>query len=906
VSLSAGARIGPYEIVEPLGAGGMGEVYRARDTKLNRDVAIKVLRADLSTNADRFARLEREAQLLAALNHPNIAHIYGLEETSIVMELVEGHTLADRITAGAIPVREALRIAKQIADALEAAHEQGIVHRDLKPANVKVRDDGTVKVLDFGLAKAVDPAADSAGASRALSLSPTLTFHATQMGVILGTAAYMSPEQAAGKPVDKRADMWAFGVVLLEMLTGRETFTGETVSHVLAHVLTKDPDFTAIPADTPDAIRKLLRRCLEKDRKRRLDSAAVARLEIEDALSATPVEQSIDKPVRAASSIVPWVVGTAAGVALGAVVALWAAWRKPAASPAPVRLLADVGADLSIPVGNGGPSAVLSADGSKIAFVGLANGKTQLYIRSLDQLHATPVAGTDGAIGPLFSPDGRWIAFFAEGKLKKVAVTGGATMTLCDAQAMRGGSWSEDGTIVFSPSNAGGTALMRVSAAGGTPERAGTLLPGEVTQRWPQVLPGGKAVLFMGSTHTGGNYDDGNIEVMTLPSGTPKIVQRGGYLPRYVSSGHLLYMHDGTVFAEPFDLGRLEVTGQPVPVLEGVAGGNGGGAQYSISDNGTIVYVPGSAGTGSPPISWMAKDGKTTPLRAAAANWSNPQFSPDGTRLAMDIQDGAQLDVWVYEWTRDTLTRLTFDPRLDFKPIWTPDSRGIVFGSTRSGVGNLYWKRADGTGDDQRLTNSPNAQVPGSIHPSGKFIAYSETHLDTGDDVMVAPLEGDERSGWKVGAATTFVAGRLQDREPKFSPDGRWIAYFSDESGRPEVYVRPFPGPGGKWQISNAGGTEPTWSLSRHELFYMAPGAALMVVAYSVDGDSFRADKPRLWSPTPIQGRPRQRAFDLHPDGQRFAVGVATSFSAADKQDKLTFIFDFADDLRRLTSNAQR
>ncbi len=919
MALSAGTRLGPYEILSALGAGGMGEVYRARDTKLNRDVALKVLPADFALDADRLARFKREAQVLASLNHPNIAAIYGFEDSgdthALVLELVEGGTLAEKLAQGSglkaqgLPLDEALPIARQICDALEAAHEQGIIHRDLKPANIKVRADGTVKVLDFGLAKLAESAGSrQQAAGGALSMSPTLSMQATQAGIILGTAAYMSPEQAAGKAVDKRSDLWAFGVVLLEMLTGKPVFTGETVSHVLASVLKDEPAWTTLPANTPASIRRLLRRCLEKDRKERLSDAADARLEIKEALT-TP---SIDSQVASGASVgvqppgwrraLPWAVASVLGVGLAVVLALWAPWRT-SAPPAPLRMNVDLGADASLVVDQGA-AAVLSPDGHLLVFAAQksAGGDSQLFVRRLDQLQATPLSGTDGARNPFFSPDGLWVAFFAGGKLKKISVTGGAAVTLCDAPNGRGGTWADDGTIVFTPDNTVQVRLLRVSSAGGTPQPVTTLAPGETTQRWPQMLPGGKALLYSGApTQTA--WEDASLVVQPLPAGERKVVQRGGYYGRYLPSGHLVYLHEGTLFAAPFDLDRLEVTGQAVPVLEGVIASPGitGGAQVAVSGTGTLVYLPGQTVTADAPIVWMDRGGKTLPLRATAANWTNPQFAPDGRRLAVDIFD-KQVDVWVYEWARDTLTRLTFDPANDLKPVWTPDGRRIVFASQRNGgVFNLYWQGADGTGDVQRLTESKATQYPASWHPSGKFLAFAEQSAQTAYDVMILPMEGDEASGWKPGKPTVFLNSPFNEQEPMFSPDGRWVAYQSNESGRYEVYVRPFPGPGGKWQVSTAGGLVPTWSRTRRELFYSAPGNRIMVATYTVDGDSFHAAKPSVWSETPFAPRPLlQRSFDLHPDGDRFALAAAPDAQNVVKLDKVVFIFNFFDELRRL------
>ena len=877
MALAAGTRLGPYEILTALGAGGMGEVYRAHDTKLNRDVALKILPDAFVSDPDRMARFMREAQTLAALNDPHIAHIHGLEESdgvrALVMELVEGEDLAERITRGPIPLDEALPIARQIAEALEAAHGQGTIHRDLKPANIKVRRDGVVKVLDFGLAKAMDPVSSPFTAA-ALTNSPTITSPAamTGAGIILGTAAYMSPEQARGRAVDKRADIWALGCVLYEMLAGIRPFAGDDVTDTIAAVVRTEPDWSKLPADTPAAIRRLLRRCLEKDRTHRLSDAAVARLEIDDALSPLAADAKIEHPAPPTSHgalvagwhrAVPWAGAAALGVAL--MLVLWAPWRKTLPPPAPVRVSVELGVDGSLSNADVGNVATLS-------------------------------------------PDGQWIAFFADEKLKKIAVTGGAAVTLCDAPVVRGGTWGEDGTILF----ASRTSLLRVSSGAGKSAPLTPLAGGEVSQRWPQLLPGGQSVLYTAGTGTtAAGYNDANLVVQALPAGTRKVVQRGGYHGRYLPSGHLIYLHDGTLFAAPFDLDRLEITDQPVPAVTGVTSNEGtGGGQFAVSATGTLVYLPGETNTGGVPIHWTDHEGITTPLRVTQASWFNLRFASDGRRLAMDITQGPP-DIWIYEWARDTLTRLTSDPGGARKPVWTPDGSRIVFASGRAdsradrSALNLFWQRADGSGEAQRLTESRNPQLPASWHPSGKFLAFEEQTAQTSYDLMILPLEGDDRSGWKPGKPTVFLNSPFAEHEPMFSPDGRWLAYSSNESGRNEVYVRPFPGPGGKSQISTSGGIFPTWSRTRHELFYSSLDQRIMVAPYAVEGDSFRAEKPGLWSDVRYSDRGPNRMFDLHPDGERFAFAPVTQAPVA-KPDHLAFIFNFFDELRRIAPATRR
>ena len=887
----------------------MGEVYRARDSKLNRDVAIKVLPDSVARDPEHLARFEREAQLLAALNHPHIAHIYGLEgrdgpTRALVMELVDGATLADRIAQGPLPLAEALTIGQQIADALEAAHEKSIIHRDLKPANVKITPDGVVKVLDFGLAKAFDA---SPAASAGMTNSPTLSMQATQAGLILGTAAYMAPEQATGNAVDKRADVWAFGVVLWEMLTGTSLFAGETISHTLAFVITKEPDWNALPANTPASIRRLLRRALEKDRKRRLPDIGSARLEIDEALAAPASEASSANASAAVASTpragwrvaLPWTLAAALGAGFAIAVAMWAPWRRaPAATP--VRLITDIGVDASLGLfGAPGNNLAISPDGKLFVFAAqTSSGAAQLYLRRLNQLNATALAGTEDARNPFFSPDGQWIAFFTSSALKKVTIAGGAAVTISDAPAGRGGSWGDDGTIVFTPSGTPGTSLKRVSDAGGTPDVTTKLANGESTHRWPQLLPGGRAVLFTASGP--GNYDDANIVLQALPDGPRKILQRGGYYGRYVPSGHLVFVHGGTLFAAPFDLDRLEVTGGAVPVLEGITASTGtGGANFAVSNDGTLVYLQGQSAGDEAPIVWMDRTGQTTPLRTTPANWSGVRFSPDGTKLAMDVSvAGGVPALWVYDWMRDTPTRLTFGVIAGLRPLWTPDGRRLVFTSPRDGSPNLFWQRADGTGDMQQLARSMNTQIAGSWHPGGKVLAFQELTQQNSNDLLVLPVDGDEQSGWKPGKPTVFLNTPSDEQDPQFSPDGRWMAYQSNESGQAEVYVRPYPASPGRWAISSGGGIRPLWSRTRPELFYATPNQQLMVVPYTIDGDSFVANKPQVWSSTRFMTRPRVASYDLHPDGKRFAL--MTPQGAPAKQDKVWFVFNFFDELRRL------
>ena len=905
-SLDPGTSLGPYRIERFLAAGGMGEVYSAHDTKLGRQVAIKILPDTFTHDRERLARFRREAQALAALNHPHIAAIYGLDEANgrqfLVLELVDGDTLADRLTRGRLPVDVALMIAKQIADALEVAHEKGITHCDLKPANIALTPDNAVKVLDFGLAR-VTASEDYSSADRGIA-SPATTSAA---GEIVGTAAYMSPEQARGRAADKRSDIWAFGCVLYEMVTGaRAVATDGGVSDTLAAVLRDEPDWTRVPSEVPRYVNTLLRQCVEKSRAARIgDMAAVRFVLTHGATLEGAGRPSADVAVAPPSrwvGVLPWSIAGACATALVFAVGLWAPWRQGRVI-APLHVSLELGADVSLANTDLGAATILSPDGTVVAFVGRAaeNPSSQLYVRRLDQLHAVPLPGTDDAESPFFSPDGKWLAFFASGKLKKIALTGGASITLCDAPAGRGGTWGDDGMIVFSPNVSIATRLLRVSSSGGTP--APFAAESDTPQaRWPQLLPDGKGVLFT-SSRIIADFSDAEVIVQPLAGGAPKVVHRGGFYARYVSSGHLLYMHGGTLWATPFDLGRLAVSGPPVAVIEGVtSNAANGGAQVAVSNTGTLVYQPG-LGTSGVPIHWMDHAGKTTPLRSAPANWTALQFAPDGHRLALQINVvGSGADIWLYEWQRDAFTRLTSDAGNHANPVWTPDGRRIVFGSSPATGGplNLYWRRADGVGDVQRLTDSASGQVAVSWHPSGKVLAFAELNLQTNFDLLMLPVEGSETVGWKPGKPTVFLNSRSDEREPMFSPDGRWIAYQSNASGRNEVYVRPYPGPGGQWQISTGGGVSPTWSRTANELFFGTPTQEIMVSAYDIEGTAFRAGKPRLWSDARYKTRGISRPFDLHPDGKRLALAPAAPTPDDGRQGHVTMMVDVFDELRRL------
>ena len=818
----------------------MGEVWRADDTKLGRQVALKVLPPAFAADAERMGRFEREAQVLASLNHPNIAAIYGLEETdgrqALVMELVEGETLGERIERSALSLDETLKIALQIAAALEAAHEKGIVHRDLKPANVKIAPDGTVKVLDFGLAKALEeehPSQDMAN-------SPTLTAAATQAGIILGTAAYMSPEQAAGQLADRRADVWSFGVVLLEMLTGNQQFAGETVSHTLAAVLQKDPDWNELPADLPPPIVDLVQHCLRKDFKSRLQAIGDARVSLEDYLADPDAHQVVAVAPQVSTTpmwkrALPW--GVAAVLAAGLIAALIGGLRDET-SPRPVKRLEVAVADQSAWV-QVGSSVILSPDERFMSVVVGQGDMTNLLLRPLDQFEASPVAGGTGSTGasayhPFFSPDGNWLGFVSPSELKKVPVSGGTPIVLCAVGRSRGASWSPDGTIVFAPDPA--TGLSVVPEAGGSPQPLTTLdaEKGEVSHRWPQVLPGGGAVLFTSQVENADSYDQANIEVLILSSKERRIVARGGSYGRYVSSGHLVYLNNGTLFGIPFDLETLETVGTAAPLVQGVISNPGeGGAHYSVSNAGTLAYIGGEVSLPVYPIQKVSPEGAITTLWSLPGTYGGPRFSPDGKKLALSVLRDDNWDVWVFDLEREVPTRLTFHDGYDGDAIWSPDGSTILFSSNRDGKILPFRKRADGSGEAEKLIDYEEDLYATSFSPDGKLL-MGET---LGYDLWFYPVEG--------GELELFLKSEFQEGTAKFSPDGRWVAYHSNESGSSEIYVRPFPAAGGKWQVSDEGGGFPTWSGDGESIFYRTD-EGIMTAAVQAEGGTFRVDKPKL------------------------------------------------------------
>jgi tRNA A-37 threonylcarbamoyl transferase component Bud32 len=874
MALEAGSRLGSYEVLTLLGRGGMGEVYRARDLKLNREVAIKVLPDHLARDTERLARLHREAQVLAALNHPHIAQIHGLEDSrgvpALVLELVEGPTLADRMTAGPLQLREALVIARQIAEALEAAHDKGVIHRDLKPANIKLTPNGAVKVLDFGLAKALSvdtPATD-------LSL---MTMEATQHGIVLGTAAYMSPEQARGQSVDRRADVWAFGCVLFEMLAGHRPFGGDSLSDTLAAVLTREPDWTAVPGTVGANVTRLLRRCLEKDLKRRLRDIGDARIEIEDAME-SPIRGEI--PVTSTPGVSRrTAIGTLVGAAAGA--AAMGAFTFGRGRNTAARGLMRFA--IALPAGHLVSSSflsriALSPDGTQIVCNAVFANATSaertsplrggMLIRSMRELDWKPLGEGVSPGSPFFSPDGQWVAVVGaiEGqRLRKYPLKGGAPaiiMTFPDSQPS-GGSWASNDVVYFVSSTPGG--IVRVSGQGGDPAEVCPIdfANGERTHRTPHALPGGRAVLFAVAMSESESYDDASIAVFAADTGQRKVLVEGGMYPRYSPSGHVVYGRNGTLFAVPFDANRLEVTGQSFAVVEGVMmSRNTGVANFDISASGDLLYVPGEADGGARTLYWVDRSGKSEKLPLPPRSYLHPRISPDGRRLAMEVE-GSSHDVFVYDFASGVLTNFTADG-ISHWPIWSPDGKRIGYRSGPMGKFQLYQMPWDRSGRAERLETKTMSASSESYDPTGQ------------------------------GSA-------------KFSPDGRWLAYCTNESGRPQVYVKGFP-TGAKIQISIDGGNDPVWRRDGRELFYRNADR-MMAVPISL-GDTFDAGRPEeLWRGPYSHGMSSSCGapglsssnYDVTPDGQRFLM-IQDEDVTTTSSDRMVVVLGFAQELARQTT----
>jgi Tol biopolymer transport system component len=896
MALAPGTRLGPYEILSLLGAGGMGEVYKARDTRLGRDVALKILPQSFTHDPDRIVRFRREAQLLAALNHPHIAQIHGLDEANgtqfLVLELVDGEGLDKRIARGPIPFDDALGIAAQVADALDAAHERGIIHRDLKPANIALTKSGQVKVLDFGLAKATEaPSATSSD----LTNSPTIMSHATMtgVGVILGTAAYMSPEQAKGRAADKRSDIWAFGCVLFEMLTGKHAFEcGDSVSDAIAAVLKNDPDWKTLAADTPITIRRLLRRCLEKDRAKRLDSAADARLEIDD-VGAEPAERApvVSSRVARLGKGAAWAVGAMTVVAIILVAALWVRWSE---DPKPIRRFA-IDLEGALMVGRSG--LAISPDATHLVYA----ANQQLYVRAMDQLVPAPIKDTVGAQNAFFSPDSQWIGFWQNNRLKKVPLSAGATFELCPAPNPIGVSWSPDGMILYGALDG----IYQVSSNGGEPKRIIAVDPQKEIVNSPRMLPDDKTVLFSVASLASGRlsddlWDSAQIVAAVVGSSERKVIAQGGRDARYLPTGHLVYVRKGALLAVPFNLKTLTARGSPIPVVDGIQQGVGGvsfgsvtgsNTQLSISDTGVLVYVPVDIGALNRTLTWVDRHGREAPLRVPNRAYVYPRISPDGRRLALDIRD-QERDIWIWDFARETMTRFTFDSRADTFPVWTRDGTGIFWSRVGKGV---FAQDASGSGSAERLIESGlNVISTESLSPDGTRLVFNVSTAQSYDIRMLdlASKQVDD----------LLAQPGVNELNAEVSPDGRWLTYASDESGHYQVYVCPFPKvSGGKWQISESGGTRPLWSPDGKELFYLAPPDGMpAMMAVSVDtASTFHAtNATRLFSGpyfTALNGR----TYDISPDGQRFLMVKAAGEPAASSFPKVVVIENWFEELQR-------
>ncbi len=872
-----GRSIAHYRITAKLGEGGMGEVWRARDTKLERDVAVKVLPQAFLEDPERLSRFEREAKLLAQLHHPNIASIFGIEEEggvrALAMELVEGPTLADRLEPGALPVEEALAIARQLAEALEEAHDKGIIHRDLKPQNIKASTEGKVKVLDFGLAKAMDPMASASGGSSELAKSPTLTLGATVHGVILGTAAYMAPEQARGLPVDKRADIWAFGVVLYEMLSGRRLFEGELVSDVLAGVLRQEVDWKALPDSTPPAIRRLLRRCLERQPKNRLHDIADARIVIAEVLAGRSEEATAPPSAAGAApgrpSPMPLLASGAVALVLG--LAIGALLLRPEAHPE-----AEMRFPLALPAGwhfaeSDTPTVAISADGTRRVLAASSDkGERVIFYGELGQVDWRRLPGTEGAEAPFFSPDGKWVGFFAGNEMRRIAVEGGPSLAIAKSGAQtRGAVWLPDGTIVFSPDAA--EPLLRVADGGGEVKPLTTLesARNERTHRWPDLLPDGKTVLFTCDTSdTTEFYDDASIEAVSVATGARKVVLRGSSQARYLDPGVLVYARGGTLFAVRFDPVELETRGDSVPVQQSVATiVASGAAQFAVSRTGTLFWIPGMASTfGSMPV-WIDRKGQRAPILSDEKEYVQLALSPDGRRLALGTGDAQNNDIWIADLERGARSRLTFQKGVA-DPTWTPDGKRVAYDAvTEIGTGRqasgIFWKAADGSGDAETLVSGAAASFVGSFSEDGRYLFFERTEPGSSQShLWYAPLDGDRKP-------VQLTSGPFSEYQGKISPDGKWLAYISNESGQLEVFVRPFPTSGGKWQISTATGLEPNWSRDGRLLYYRGPGGLTQVAIDTAHG--FEAGKPELVAGG-FRSGDNPRTYSPAADGQRFAA----------------------------------
>jgi Tol biopolymer transport system component len=893
MTLNPGTHLGTFEIVGLLGSGGMGEVFRARDMKLGRDVALKILPQTFASQPDRLARFRREAQVLAALNHTNIAGIFGLEESAgtiaLVLELVDGPTLAGRLRKGPIPVDEALPIAKQIAEALEAAHEKGIIHRDLKPANIKVTHDGKVKVLDFGLAKIFTEET----ANPALSQSPTMLSAASMPGMILGTAAYMSPEQARGKTVDRRTDIWAFGVVLFEIVTGTAPFEGETVTDVLGAIVHKEPDWGKMPPNLPVSLHRLLRRCLAKDARQRLHDIADARLEIDAALNGPPetvVPATSVSALRERRSSRLLIAAVAVGAAIVAsMTTSWLMRNRPGEVPIVTHATMSLPQNVRYAAAARWTAAnlTISPDGRNVVYVGIDGDKRQLYLRPLDRPEVKPIDGTVGALNPFFSPDGEWIGFFSDGKLKKTRVGGGTPLAICDTTFGFGAAWGAEDTIVFSGSLEG-QGLSRVSAGGGQPQPFTKIDKGEFAHRWPTFIPGTRDVLFAISPVL--SWSNSRIAIQSMDSGEHHVVLEGGTMAPQALEDRIIFARNGSLFGVAFDRSHQMVIGSPAELIQGVTmdATIAGDAQYALSPNGTLVYLPGGLKSTKRSLVWVDRHGMAQKLPVPAHGFEMPRLSPDGRQIALTIRED-DADIWVLSVERNTLTRLTQENGEDESPVWTPDGKRVTYSSSRGQSRLTFWRNSDGGRPEEQLFSGTRHQHLSDWTPDGQTLLTEEADVNVRD-------VGDLFQG-KIGEKTTqvYVHNAFNKTGARLSPDSRWLVYASDESGRYEIYVQPRNAADQRVQISADGGTEPLWARNGKELFYRHDDKMMAVDVQT--GASFHAGTPHVlfegdyghvvWN---------QANYDVSPDGQRFLMVKDETQSSPDE---LHLVLNWRLDLQR-------
>ena len=901
--LSVGTRLGPYEILAALGAGGMGEVWRARDTTLGRDVALKILPDHLALDHDRLARFKREAQILASLNHPNIGTIHGFHEAdgvqALVLELVEGPTLADRIAEGPIPLDEALPIARQMADALEAAHEQGIIHRDLKPANIKVRRDGTVKVLDFGLAKAIEPIGV---ASPNVSEPPTITTPAmTQAGMILGTAAYMSPEQARGKIVDKRTDIWAFGAVLCEMLTGARAFGDEDVSMTLSKILQREPDFDGLPSSVPAHVRQVLRVCLRKDPKQRVADIRDVRLALEGAFETVGPQTTTTSSAADRGRLWMAAFAVAALVSIAMAVPTIRYLRE---RPAPA--LGETRLDIVTQATNQPSDFALSPDGRQIVFVAAGDGAPRLWLRWLAKTTAQSLAGTEGATHPFWSPDSRSIAFFAGTALKRLDLGGGAPQTVAPVTSGQGATWNADGVILFAPTTT--SPLMRAPVTGGAPKAATTLGPQQSAHRAPYFLPDGGRFLFlaMGAPDAAGIYLgalDGRAPTRLTPGDGSAVFLPDRDVPggSLRGAGWMLWVRTGMLVAQQLDVEKAALIGEPLTLADGVAIDGASRSAVSVASGGLVTYRTGASSQRQ--LTWFDRSGTTRgTVGGPDATLARPRVSRDGRRVAVARTVQGNTDVWLFDGVRES--RLTFDAAVDSYPVWSPDGSRIAFGSNRTGQLDIYQVLTLG-GVEEPLIAAPDAQVPYSWSVDGRLL-YSSVSSQGNVDLWIVPMVGER-------TPRAFLQSPFREAYGVFSRDGLWVAYQSNESGRPEVYVRSVVPPsreastfasatadksadkpasaadtaaaaGGQWQVSTAGGGFPAWRPDGKELYYLNPAGVMMAASITVTGTTIAPGAPVVLFPTRIAGRgvdtQQGRQYDVGPDG-RFLINIELDSAAA-------------------------